>query len=454
MLTRIEIDGFKTFEHFAVDVSPFGVMIGPSNAGKSNLFDALRFLSLLSRHDVPAAMRGLRGRPEELFRRTADGATDVLCLAVEVLLPLRGTDDFGTPYELEAQRLRYEVTLTQHRDPGGQPREVVVSAESCRALTRDEERAPWIDSDTVAYARAPHLYLRPSSPPGLSFDSEAIPLAHGAGPGWEEELGLPPGGSALFSGWNAARTALSVVMTAEQPHLFALRALLSSIRLLDIDPVAARRGNDAFEERTLRVNAGNLATVLADLREETASPPHPEGVMGALSTTLAQLVPMVRGVRVRGGIESGETSFDIETTEHLVMSARQVSNGTVRALALLAALKDPIRAGLLCIEEPDAGLDEDRLPVLASVLRQAIRGPALAPAARLAGQAGSPPPFQILATARSSALAAALEAHECLRVNRVLAPEASTSIRPAATRMTWAAPPPARRDAKPAGPSP
>jgi AAA15 family ATPase/GTPase len=36
MLTRIEIDGFKTFRHFALDLEPFQVIVGPNGVGKSN----------------------------------------------------------------------------------------------------------------------------------------------------------------------------------------------------------------------------------------------------------------------------------------------------------------------------------------------------------------------------------------------------------------------------------
>jgi len=63
MLTRIEIDGFKTFEGFSLDLQPLTAIVGPNASGKSNLFDALRFLSLLAQYDIRTAMQGLRGEP-------------------------------------------------------------------------------------------------------------------------------------------------------------------------------------------------------------------------------------------------------------------------------------------------------------------------------------------------------------------------------------------------------
>ena len=52
MLTRIEIDGFKTFENQAIDLTPFTAIIGNNAAGKSNLFDAIQLLSHLATRDV------------------------------------------------------------------------------------------------------------------------------------------------------------------------------------------------------------------------------------------------------------------------------------------------------------------------------------------------------------------------------------------------------------------
>ena len=56
MLTRIEIDGFKSFENFGLNLNPLTAVVGPNASGKSNLFDALRFLSLLVKNDIRTAM--------------------------------------------------------------------------------------------------------------------------------------------------------------------------------------------------------------------------------------------------------------------------------------------------------------------------------------------------------------------------------------------------------------
>jgi AAA15 family ATPase/GTPase len=50
MITQIEIDGFKTFKDFKVELAPFQVIVGANGSGKSNLFDALQLLSRLACH--------------------------------------------------------------------------------------------------------------------------------------------------------------------------------------------------------------------------------------------------------------------------------------------------------------------------------------------------------------------------------------------------------------------
>jgi AAA15 family ATPase/GTPase len=85
MLTRIEIDGFKTFEGFGLDLGPMQVILGPNASGKSNLFDAIRLLSNLAGSDLRSSVRDLRGEPVELFRIQADGSRSTrMTFAVEL----------------------------------------------------------------------------------------------------------------------------------------------------------------------------------------------------------------------------------------------------------------------------------------------------------------------------------------------------------------------------------
>lgn len=117
MLTRIEVDGFKTFEGFGLEVGPFVVVLGPNASGKSNLFDAVRLLSHLAGTDHRTAVKGLRGEPHELFRRQTDGSPGTrMTFAVEVLLDPEVRDPWGATVQIAHSRVRYEVEIARRED--------------------------------------------------------------------------------------------------------------------------------------------------------------------------------------------------------------------------------------------------------------------------------------------------------------------------------------------------
>ena len=283
MLTRIEIDGFKTFEGFSLDLGPFTAIVGPNASGKSNLFDALRFLSLLAQYDIRTAMQGLRGEPEELFRQTPNGIYDCMTFAVEVLLSRRGTDAFGTRYETPAQRLRYELKLALVHTSDGTPRGIFVQDEHCRPIARKDDRAIYLHSLRLNRNARVNPFIE------LASSRDAILVRQDG----RQKHGRPM----QLSLKEASRTALSTITTAEFPHLYALREILASVRFLEINPRAARSANDRFEDRVLKPDASNLAAVLAHLKEKTADDLRPDGVLSDIAADLASLIPSVRKLR-------------------------------------------------------------------------------------------------------------------------------------------------------------
>ena len=121
MITRVEIDGFKTFRNFTLDLAPLQVIVGPNGAGKSNLFDALQLLAQLAGEvDLRTAFQQLRGEAGELFTIKADGQrADRLCLAVEMLVAPTVQDSWGAQAALRYTRLRYELAISRRTDEQG-----------------------------------------------------------------------------------------------------------------------------------------------------------------------------------------------------------------------------------------------------------------------------------------------------------------------------------------------
>lgn len=410
MLTRIEIDGFKTFENFKLDLRPFTSIVGPNASGKSNLFDAMQLLAALADHDVHGAMQGLRGEPEEFFRQTGDGPSDTIKFAVEVFLDSDGTDDFGRSYKVPAQRLRYELVLGIRHGRDGGPRGVFVRDEACRAMSRAEDHAHYLTPRKPSYSRYATPFIRKDEA------GDAL-LVRQDGPS-------KSGNPMRLSLKEAARTALSTITTAEFPHLYALRKALRAARFLEINPTAARSANDRFEKTILSPSASNLAAVLNRLRDQTRSDKRPDGVLADIATDLSALIPSVCNVKVQAD-DQRQYSFSVGFTNEMSFSSRVISDGTLRILALLTILNDPDRKGTLCFEEPENGVHEGRIPTLIDILRDATKI--------------DPDPtqvtFQVILNTHSPKVMAALEDTEIVAADMVTVVDPSSGRRRSRTRM-------------------
>ena len=408
MITRIEIDGFKTFEGFSLDLQPFTAIVGSNGSGKSNLFDALRFLSLLAQHDIRTAMQGLRGEPEELFRRTQSRVSECMSFAVEVLLGRQGIDAFGTSYETPAQRLRYELKLGVMTNADGSPRAIVVREESCSPIKRKNDRAAYLLGARLSYNARVAPFIK------MNVDDEAIEIRQDG----RQKHGRP----VKLSLKEASRTALSTITTAEFPHLYALRDVLSAVRFLEINPRAARNTNDRFDDPMLKPDASNLAAALAHLKEKTANELRPEGVLSDIAADLASLIPSVRGIVVRNDQNQRQYSFSVEFGDDLVFSSRVISDGTLRLLALLTILNDPARKGTLCFEEPENGVHEGHVPMLVDLLRAS---------ADISGDKS----FQILINTHSPKVMSNLKYEEIVLADTMIRVDPIAKARSVKTRM-------------------
>lgn len=419
MLTRIEIDGFKSFADFSLDLNPFSAVVGPNASGKSNLFDAIKFLSLLAHSDVSSAMRSLRGEPSELFRNKANGSVDEMKFAVEVLLSPLGEDSFGNKYKIKGQRLRYEISIAMRKNINGWVDGVFVSKESCIILKPSHDAHSFVRRIKPSYSQRKMPLLETDFDNGKSWSTFII-RQDGDSESGVSKRGRP----VVLSASEASTSALSTVTTPEFPHLYALRQFFLSIRFLEINPSAARASNDRFESKDLRPDASNLSAVLSRLKHETATKDFPLGVISDVSSDLTSLISSVRSVKINDGMDAKEYSFSVEMSDGQIFSSRVISDGTLRLLALLSVLNDPKRSGVLCFEEPENGVHEGRIPRLIQLLRSATEI-----------DAGDESIFQILLNTHSPAVMESLEADEIIAADSVsvIDPEAGVSYRQ--TRM-------------------
>jgi len=360
VLTRIEIDGFKTFEDFSLALGPLTVIAGTNASGKSNLFDAIQLLARLAQHDLRSAVAEARGEPHELFRRNDDGEFGKqIRLAVEVLLEPRVRDPWGQEQELIQTRLRYELTIERRGDRQGLERLYVVHEEARPIRASDDLWARPYKKPRRAFARRYLKYGRQAKLLETTDDS--------GNPSFQIHQDDKAG--RMRPAVAAEATVLSSITTAEFRHLFALREEMRSWRFLQLDPAALRKPVQQQAPDRLEPSGWNLAAVLARVKAETATGEDPNGLLTELSADLAHLIPGVTGVAVEQDLADRRWELSISTRSQAPYSGRVASDGTLRLLALLTALNDPLYGGLICFEEPENGVHPARLGPLIRHLR-------------------------------------------------------------------------------------
>ncbi|KQP12263.1 AAA family ATPase [Pseudorhodoferax sp. Leaf267] len=401
MLTRLEIDGFKTFEQLDISFSPFTVVLGSNAAGKSNLFDAIRLLSNLATRDVAEALKDMRGEPLELFRQTPKGGrVKQIVLAAEVLVDPIVRDPWGSEVTLTHTRMRYEVTLERREVKAGLER-IQVAREAMTPILRKDDR--WADAQVPA--KPPHAATRAFRDAYLKYTRQKPWLTTEK---LEEGLSFSihqDGKQGRNRPASAAEaTVLYSVTNAEFPHLFALREEMRNWRMLQLDPALLRKPVPVTASDVLDIDGANLAAVLARLKAETVTEQRPGGVLSDIAAELNNLIPGV--VRLEARLHDASREYRIELTmrDGLPYSSRVMSDGTLRVLALLTLLNDPKHRGLICFEEPENGVHPGRVRQLVRRLHDMVS----TPSTYQGGEDVTPPLSQLLLNSHSPVVLSAL----------------------------------------------
>lgn len=366
LITRLEIDGFKTFEAFSVDLSPFTVILGSNAAGKSNLFDAIQLLSHLATEDLRTAFRRLRGEPELVFRQpTPDSWVNRIRLATEVLLEPVVTDPWGAQVELRHTRIRYEVVIARTAIVGEIPRLTVVGESATPILSNKDTWRPYGKKPAPDF-RSAHLRYSRRDPWLETADTADRP----------EFRIRQDGRHGRSRPANAAEaTVLSSITTTEFAHLYALREEMRRWRLLQLDPAGLRQPSPLTADDELSADGSNIAAVLYRIQAETRTDQNPKGLLPEIAAELSAIIPGVLAIDATRDDSRREFQVELTLRRGFHLPTALASDGTLRVLALLTALNDPKHGGVICFEEPENGVHPGRLRALIDHLTQLVTDP-------------------------------------------------------------------------------
>jgi predicted ATPase len=313
MLRSLKLVDFKSFRDTRIAFGPFTLLVGTNASGKSNVQDALRFLHGCAQGFTLAEVMDEKWGAGGLllWRGIRGGAREII---------RAGAHFFHLKVDVGQQGERFEYGIMGFRE---------------------ESKALEIGLETL---------LR---------DGRAV---------FEQEGSLLQGGRRITFPGSATKTQIYSAGRPALPRIAEAGPVVESlknIRFLDLAPDAMRNPSTPGEQ-SLGDRGENLSTVLLNL---TADATKKEALLG----WLRGLTPLdVVDLRFHEDLAGRVLVYLVEAGGREI-SAQSASDGTLRFLALAAALLSGESGHLFFIEEIDNGLHPTRLHLLLDVVEQATR---------------------------------------------------------------------------------
>ena len=371
MLTRLKVNGFKNLVDVDVQLGPFTCIAGQNGVGKSNLFDAIRFLSALADNTLIDAALSIRDQGKKttgirsLFHRHENEYVDEMSFEVEMIVPRTGEDDLGQAAEASITFLRYSLIIA-YRDLD----ESVSSSSGMLEIKKEE-----LDRIKITEAKKKLLFehkdeWRKSVIVGkkttqfISTSGDGNIKLHQDGSGGRPRSVLAQ---------NLPRTVLSAANAAESPTALLARREMQSWMLLHLEPSALRSPDSFISPTTLDSDGSHLAATMYRLARSDNPTGNNKGansqVYTVLANRLAELNEDVYDLHIEKDEKRELYTVMVEDKNRTSHPARNLSDGTLRFLALCVMEIDPDFDGLICLDQPENGIHPGRIPAMLKLLQ-------------------------------------------------------------------------------------
>ncbi len=377
MLTRLIVSGFKNLVDVDVRFGPFTCVAGANGVGKSNLFDAIRFLSAIADRPLMDAALSVRDEGERtgdvrsLFHRVGDDYASSMSFEAEMIVPFEGVDDLGQKAKASITFLRYSITLAYRGDDDSLRSlgSLEILKEELLHINLGDANKHLLFKHTPSWRKSA-VQGRRASPfisTGYNKEGNRVIELHQDG-----SKGRPLSRLAV----NLPRTVLSVANAAESPTALLARREMQSWRLLQLEPSSLRKPDDFQSPTRLEMDGSHLAATLYHLvrfnknhRTNGQSDDDAEAqVYSQVANRLAELIDDVYEVGIDRDERRELLTLIVTGRDGTSHPARALSDGTLRFLALAVLELDPEAQGLLCLEEPENGIHPERIPKILKLL--------------------------------------------------------------------------------------
>lgn len=376
MLTRIEVNGFKNLVNFSLDFGPFTCIAGQNGVGKSNIFDVLRFLSLLTDHTIMDAALRVRGSGvtiRDLFYVGKKGRLDSFKIAAEMIVDPNVIDDFGRSAEASSTYLRYEVEIGYEAPTPtqlGTLGRLVLLSESLNYITEGEAASKLkFPYNAISFRKRAVINKRRTSYISVrqTRDGQTEMIIH-------QDAGAK--GPAQTAPANTApRTIVGTSITSLTPTILAARREMQKWQFLSLEP-SAMRTPDSFQTNPYVTSSGSHlpAAVYRLVSEAQKRGEDPDAIYASISARLAELVS-VTGISIDIDETRQLLTLKIQEQNGVGLPAESMSDGTLRFLALSILVADSYSERLVCIEEPENGIHPAKMEQMVKLLKDLALDP-------------------------------------------------------------------------------
>ena len=348
MITSLRLIDFKNFADATLRMGPFTVVVGANASGKSNLRDAFRILHGIGRgYNLADAVGGKYGAGGQVEWNQVRGAFGEIIrferpafgLHVTMKVSAGSTSRPGTK-----RYAYYSITV------GGNERRP-------RTFRTTSEKLHMTGGWEPIYTSDPPY----PDPVGEQDDDEHLLLRMaktGTQRRYGDRIAVRPAQPALTQIREHRRVAKSHKKAAAQ-----VIDVLGGMRFLDLSPESMRQ--PAFPGQTVLGDSGeNLPAVLKDICADA-------GRRETLAEWTRELTPMdVRDFEFPTDPTTGKVQLAFKESTGRKVSAYVASDGTLRFLAMLAALLGANPARLYFFEEIDNGIHPSRLRLLTDLIER------------------------------------------------------------------------------------
>lgn len=367
MLTKLEVNGFKNLLDFSISFGPFNCIAGLNGVGKSNIFDAIKFISLLCDFTLVEAAMAVRGSKSadllDIFWTNGEYTASKIKIAVEMIVPQNVTDDFGRSAIASSTFLRYELEIGREIiDKKNSSGSIYLISEQLFHIIKGDAPSKINFPLNVGKFRDQVILNNRRSVGFISTyedrDVTAIRM-HQEGKG---------GNPQSFPIINLHKTVVSNTNSNTWPTILAARREMQSWRFLSLEPTAMRESNRFYDYSSVRADGGGMASALVKLLEEDSN------VLSRVSSRLSEIIPTTD---IRIDTDEIRQLYTVEVKERsgAYLPARSLSDGTLRFLALCIMAEDPQFQGLLCFEEPENGIHPGKMQAMLSLLKDLAVNP-------------------------------------------------------------------------------